>query len=126
MRRLKRSECAVLPLVLKGRWYDMIERGEKTEEYRDVKWYWDVRIDNWNIRYIDGYIAGTIASDRRIVEFRRGHVKNAPRMAFRVMDVRNSNWCELLHGKPKHPEWGEPGTPHWIIRLGERVELTDG
>lgn len=25
MRRLKRSECVILPLVLKRRWYNMIE-----------------------------------------------------------------------------------------------------
>ena len=24
MEQLKRSECAILPLVLKGKWYDMI------------------------------------------------------------------------------------------------------
>ena len=31
MCKLKRSECAILPLVLKRRWYDMIDRGEKRE-----------------------------------------------------------------------------------------------
>lgn len=40
MRKLKRSECAVLTLVLKGKWYDMIEGGEKREEYRDSTPYW--------------------------------------------------------------------------------------
>ena len=34
MIELKRSSCAILPLVLKGKWFDMIERGEKREEYR--------------------------------------------------------------------------------------------
>ena len=28
MRKLKRSKCAILPLVLKRKWYDMIECGE--------------------------------------------------------------------------------------------------
>lgn len=37
MKQLKRSECAILPLVLKGKWYDMIASGEKREEYRDAK-----------------------------------------------------------------------------------------
>ena len=33
-----------LHLVLKGKWYDMIESGEKTEEYRETKHYWIKRI----------------------------------------------------------------------------------
>jgi hypothetical protein len=33
MKQLKRSECAILPLVLKGKWYDMIASGEKREEF---------------------------------------------------------------------------------------------
>lgn len=33
-----------LQLVLKGKWYDMIESGEKTEEYREIKDYWIKRI----------------------------------------------------------------------------------
>ena len=34
MIKLQRSRCSILPLVLKGKWFDMIERGEKREEYR--------------------------------------------------------------------------------------------
>ncbi len=34
----------ILHLVLKRRWYEMIERGEKTEEYREIKPYWTKRI----------------------------------------------------------------------------------
>ena len=33
-----------LHLVLKGKWYDMIASGEKTEEYRETKKYWIKRI----------------------------------------------------------------------------------
>ena len=33
-----------LHLVLIGKWYDMIESGEKTEEYRETKQYWIKRI----------------------------------------------------------------------------------
>ena len=40
MKQLKRSECAILPLVLDGEWYDMIASGEKKEEYRDAKRFW--------------------------------------------------------------------------------------
>ena len=34
----------VLDLVLKKKWYDMIESGEKTEEYREIKPYWEKRL----------------------------------------------------------------------------------
>ena len=33
-----------LHLVLKSKWYEMIESGEKTEEYRETKQYWVKRI----------------------------------------------------------------------------------
>jgi len=34
----------ILDLHLKAKWYDMIESGEKTEEYREIKPYWLKRL----------------------------------------------------------------------------------
>lgn len=34
----------ILDLVLKGKWYDMIASGQKTEEYREIKPYWEKRL----------------------------------------------------------------------------------
>ena len=34
----------ILHLVLKKKWYDMQERGEKTEEYRELTEYWRKRL----------------------------------------------------------------------------------
>ena len=34
----------ILHLPLKAKWYEMQERGEKTEEYRDIVPYWTKRI----------------------------------------------------------------------------------
>lgn len=39
-----RGKSDTLHLVLKGKWYDMIESGEKREEYREIKPYWIERI----------------------------------------------------------------------------------
>lgn len=36
---MKEKERKHLHLILKAKWYDMIESGEKTEEYRDFKRY---------------------------------------------------------------------------------------
>lgn len=42
---LKRFETMkILELPLKKEWYDMIECGEKREEYREVKPYWEKRL----------------------------------------------------------------------------------
>ena len=34
MIKLERKRCAILSLVLKGKWYDLIASGVKREEYR--------------------------------------------------------------------------------------------
>ena len=115
MLKLKRSACAVLPLVLKGKWYDMIERGEKTEEYRAAKHYWDVRIGRW-------FNAIISRMDREgVVVFRRGYSRNAPQMVFRAKGLLWPTWDRTEY----HPEWGEPLLPHYTIVLFDRVELED-
>ena len=111
MIELKRTACAILPLVLKGKWFDMIERGEKREEYRLSALYWRKRLHNWDRKFTE--------STTPIVEFRRGYAKDAPRMAFWCMGI------ETTATKRRHPEWGEPSDPHFFIELGGRVELTD-
>ena len=73
MRKLKRDKCVVLPLVLKRKWYDMIECGEKKIEYRRAS-YWLFRVSRWFRRCID--------SDGRlvpVVEFRHGYAKDRRR-----------------------------------------------
>lgn len=116
MPKLKRSECAILPLVLKGKWFDMIERGEKKEEYRLRTDYWNKRIFNW------------FESDKspHVIEFRHGYRRDARRMAFRVGNGAGFTFQSRV-GKDdrEHPEWGEPDVPHFALNFGERVELED-
>ena len=40
------AEKKVLPLVLEKKWFKKIISGEKTEEYREIKPYWDSRLVN--------------------------------------------------------------------------------
>ena len=114
-----RSDCAVLKLVLKRKWYEMIERGEKREEYRAATDYWLKRLANWDL-----HPAGT-----PVVEFRLGYSKNAPRMAFWVFGqntvggMRTYALVDRETEKLRHPEWGEPDEPHFVIRLGGPVSL---
>ena len=52
----------ILHLVLKRRWYEMIERGEKTEEYREIKPYWTKRIGLYDaVKFSYGYTKRTIS-----------------------------------------------------------------
>jgi hypothetical protein len=46
MTTLKRSECSVLHIGLKGHWYRMIESGVKKIEFREATPYWQVRISH--------------------------------------------------------------------------------
>lgn len=107
MKQLKRNECAILPLVLKGKWYDLIASGENKEEYRAYGPYWSNRLHYFQCRARD-----KIA----IVSFSRGYKKAG--IFFRISSIRKEH-------KSEHPEWGEPETPHYVISLGERVELVD-
>lgn len=38
------KELKILDLPLKAKWYNMIESGEKKEEYRELKPYWQKRL----------------------------------------------------------------------------------
>ena len=105
MREIQAEECAILTLVLKGKWYDMIACCDKGEEYRDATKYWDARIGNWNNK-----------RGPHVVEFRRGYHRNAPRMWFVVGGV-------YFRIGEHNISWGEPIHPHYAISLRERVKL---
>ena len=107
MMTVKSSECAVLPLVLKRKWYDMIASGEKREEYRERKPYWEKRILRW-------------LYDPRpchIVAFSCGY--NKPGMWF----IASTSWNTYIGAE--RPDLGEPREEHFKIYLIERVQLVD-
>ena len=119
MIELQRSRCAILPLVLKGKWFDMIASGEKREEYRLPTDYWRKRLHNWDCRFS--------AQTTPVVEFRRGYATNAPRIAFWCQGIETASglmpyaYVDATVGKRLHPEWGEPSAPHFLISLGGHV-----
>ena len=88
----------VLDLVLKHQWYDMIESGEKREEYRAITPYWRKRIQSGK-RYTH-------------VRFHRGYT--AKSMVFRFDGLRIGNG---------NTQWGAPADRDvFIISLGERYK----
>lgn len=120
MKTLKRSKCSILPLVLKRRWFEMVERGEKKEEYRDAKPFWKTRLLNWAWFKRGG-------ARKLVVAFSLGYRK--PTMFFLARPFPFVPGQALLHvyytRRDGHPEWGEPREYHFVIKLIERIELED-
>ena len=93
------SETKTLKLVLKEKWYRMIERGEKLEEYREIK------------PFYDRLFRAVVIYDK--VTFYLGYAKNRPQMTFSVRDICRCTGRE---------DWGaEKGKKYYVIKLGERL-----
>lgn len=89
------SKDGILNLILKYEWYDKIESGEKTTEYRDY--------EKWAGRIIKG--------NYKFVRFQRGY-KNPKTMVFKikrfVREIGGQNDLDMLDVL--------------AIELGERIE----
>lgn len=98
-----------LHLPLKAKWYEMIESGVKTEEYREIKPYWIDRITD----VVPDYELGKYVNKAKPfthVKFSYGYTKRT--MTFEIESI--------TIGKGK-PEWGAPTEDVFIIKLGKRV-----
>ena len=101
-----------LHLPLKKEWYNMIESGVKTEEYREIKPYWTQRFIGMNqplfsFRY--GYQQANVKG-YTLVKFSYGYTKRT--MTFEIK--------EISIGKG-NPEWGAPKEDVFIIKIGNRL-----
>lgn len=108
------KEGRTLILPIRKKWFDMILSGEKTEEYRERKPYWEKRFKNyfsycyspldedgkeWEWRFSQG---------RRDVIFRNGYRRNAPEFTAEV------TICE----KAGNPEWGaQSGEVYYALQI---------
>lgn len=121
---------ATLHLPLKGEWYEMIERGEKTEEYRDIKQRWikpmcNVRKQNPTFakenctgRGCEGCFLLNSNRDN-LTDFcyqydavclHYGYTRRT--MTFEVESIT------IGRGRP---EWGAPDCDVFVIKLGRRI-----
>ena len=90
----------ILHLTLKKKWFDMIASGEKREEYREIKPYWNKRLTN------KSYDA---------ILFRNGYSKNAPKVLVKLDGIMTS--LGII-------QWGAPeGERVYILKLGEILPL---
>lgn len=110
----------MLILPIKKKWFDMIVSGEKKEEYREIKPYYDSRFMNaFGFLLAGGQMVYGEAAPEEIrkpwpvpVVFRNGYSKDSPEVVCK---------CTLQFGKGK-PEWGaEPGVLYYVLKI-EKVE----
>ena len=93
----------ILTLTLKKKWFDMILSGEKKEEYREIKPYWQTR-------FLE---SDTINKNFDAVLFKNGYAKNAPSILI--------EHCGLWAGHGRI-SWGAPDKKVYIILLGSIIE----
>lgn len=92
----------MLTLPIKKQWFDMILSGERKEEYREIKPYYDSRL----FKKYD--INAAYYTDIGYVIFRNGYRKDSPRIKCKCE-------CAIDSGKP---EWGaEPGKLYYVLKI---------
>ena len=114
----------MLTLPIKSKWFNMILSGEKTEEYRDCKSYYDKRLmnamplecGNDDIYQWMSDLEKNRYSDKEFpVLFRNGYSNDSPSFIA---------WCSLRIGKGK-PEWGAvPNRDYYILTVKDVDEMT--
>jgi hypothetical protein len=106
----------MLTLTIKKKWFDMILSGEKKEEYREIKPYYDSRIMNafgviWvGNKLIKGQnVPEEIRKSEPVpVMFRNGYSSSSPYFIA---------YCNIRIGYG-NPEWGaEPGHRYYILGI---------
>ena len=88
----------VLHLTLHRCWFDMIQRGEKKEEYRAISPYWVQRLHG---RHYDA------------VHFVNGYGQHRPRFTIELLGISQGIG---------NPAWGAPEKPVFILKLGSVLD----
>lgn len=120
---------ATLYLPLKKEWYEMIESGVKTEEYRDLSSYWISRLTRYGYEEkLNGRLYANFLSTSpnvlklnieggimRFAEF------DAVKFSYGYTKRTMTFECKgITIGKGK-TEWGAPDNDVFIIKLGKRI-----
>ena len=107
----------ILELPLKKEWYNMIESGDKREEYRVIKPYWSKRlvgVDKPLFSYRYGYQHANVKGYTH-VRFRYGYTKRT--MLYKI--------DEITIGRG-NPNWGAPSDKDvFIIKFHEYIAPGD-
>lgn len=97
-----------LHLVLKAKWYDLIKRGIKKEEYRELTEYWARRL-----LFFPYTIGRSMHRNFISVCFHNGYTNEKMCYEFNGIEIREGR-----------PEWGAvPGKKYFVIKIGKEVKL---
>ena len=105
----------MLTLTIKKEWFDMILSGEKKEEYREIKPYYDKRFATafgcmW---LFNGIKNKDMEPPIKEILFRNGYSKESPQFVAK---------CALHTGTGKE-EWGaEAGKEYYVLKIHEITE----
>lgn len=118
----------ILRLTLTKKWFDMIESGEKKEEYREIKQFWSSRLlwheyrpvtctnslkDQIEVSANDRFSSGIFRTDFDRVEFKNGYRKDARTMLVECLGI--------TYGQ-SNPKWSDNWQGDvYIIKLGKVI-----
>lgn len=109
-------------LPIKKKWFDMILSGEKKEEYREIKPYYDRRFMNaFGFILVGGQMIYGEAVPKEIrktwpvpVVFRNGYSQKSPEVVCKC----------TLHFEKGKPEWGaEPGKEYYVLKIHQIIKV---
>lgn len=105
----------MLILPIKRKWFDMIISGEKKEEYREIKGYYDSRFRNaFGAMCVDDEVLHNVLPEVDRVEWQ---VPIVFRNGYSAASRQIKAMCTLSIGTGK-PEWGaEPGKKYYILHI---------
>lgn len=98
----------ILTLTIKKKWFDMINKGVKKEEYREIKEYWTSIL-----KTPPSLFGPSEFKQFDVVTFRNGYHFHSPMSSFEIRSI------EIKEGVK---EWGaEEGVKYYVIKLGKRL-----
>lgn len=96
-----------LKLTINKKWFNLIEKGIKTEEYREIKDYWIKRIKEMSLTRFEAF------KNFDFVEFTNGYSKTSPQITMECKGI------EVGTGKI---EWGAiANKQYFVVKLGREV-----
>lgn len=98
----------ILQLNLKKQWFDAILSGEKTEEYREDKPYWQKRLLHPFYPIIKQF------REHDAIRFSNGYAKDRRQMLIELKNI------EIGVG---YAPWGATGDTTFILKLGKILEI---
>lgn len=108
----------MLTLPIKKKWFDMIKYGEKKEEYREIKPYYDNRFLKNDIYPIMPILREMLKEEKlaiyKTILFRNGYSSKSP-------TIKCSVDINIGYGKE---EWGaEPNKLYYVLKILNMEEM---